>query len=322
MGIAKDGDDYLSAVQSEDLLETWFNVGRITWPTASCLCPMVNSVADASTLAPSQMSSSATARPSLLSRLLHLLVPCVSLQSTSHIVELDSQPISKSPLQEKLDSKPTLHTDEVVQQDTPSLTLPPPLPADLALVTPSSSRPATPLLSEHVDEVIPTPTHLLPQDETAGMTSGAVQPPGSKGDSPTVEKSPPSSSLTNGDGDDSEGTSYTEEDIDEQDDDEDRLIFNGGAGIPTGPVSSSPSLASPSSFYPIHRTAFPNPFFPPYPRITQVGSVLYLISMKLWSTVVSRSVFSLVGSPLSQPLFLVYIPGRLCCSSRNRVSLA
>lgn len=203
---------------------------------ASSLCPMVNSVADASTLAPSQMSS-ATARPSLLSRLLRLLVPCISPQSTAHIVELDSQPISKSPLQEKIDSKPTVHTDKAVQPDTTSLILPADL-TRLTPVTPSPSRPATPLLSEHVEEVIPTSTYLLPPDETAGMTSGAVQPPGSKGDSPTVEKSHPSPSLTNGDGDDSEGTSYTEEDIDEQDDDEDRLIFNGGAGIPTGPVSA------------------------------------------------------------------------------------
>jgi hypothetical protein len=198
--------------------------------------PMVNSVADASTLAPSQMSS-ATARPSLLSRILHILVPCISPQSTTHTVELDSQPIPKS-LQEKLESKPTVHTDEVVRQDTapfspPSLPSEPPKPT---LVSPSPSRPLIPLPSDPVEEVVPIPTtHVLPEDETAGMTSGAVQLPGSKGDSPTAEKPP----LTVGDGDDSEGTSYTEEDIDEQDDDEDRLIFNGGAGIPTGPVSSS-----------------------------------------------------------------------------------
>ena len=203
--------------------------------------PMVNSVADASTLAPSQMSS-ATARPSLLSRILHILVPCISPQSTTHTVELDSQPISKSPLQEKLESKPTVHTDEVVRQDTAPL-IPPSLPSDLTkltLVTPSSSRPAIALPSDNVEEVVPIPTaHLLPEDETAGMTSGAVQVPGSKGDSPTIEKPHPSPALTVGDGEDSEGTSYTEEDIDEQEDDEDRLIFNGGAGIPTGPVSSS-----------------------------------------------------------------------------------
>ena len=201
---------------------------------------MVNSVADASTLAPSQMSS-ATARPSLLSRIFHILVPCISPQSTSHTVELDSQPIPKS-LQEKLESKPTVQSDEVVRQDTDPL-LPPTLPSEppkLTLVSPSSSRPAIPLPSDNVEEVVPIPTtHLLPEDETAGMTSGAVQLPGSKGDSPTVEKPHPSPTLTVGDGDDSEGTSYTEEDIDEQDDDEDRLIFNGGAGIPTGPVSSS-----------------------------------------------------------------------------------
>jgi RNA polymerase II subunit A small phosphatase-like protein len=231
-----------------------------------------------------------TVRSSFFSRILHLLLPCISPQSTSHIVELDSQ----TPLQEKFDSKPTVQIDEVLPKDT---TLAPvPLTADLTiptLVTSSSSRPPTPF-SEHAEEVVPTPTtHLLPQDETAGMTSGAVQPPGSKGDSPTVEKS--HSSPPNGDGDESEGTSYTEEDLEEQEDDEDRLIFNGGAGIPTGPVSSSHhqlSLFSP--FYPIQRTAFPNPFFHPYRRITQVGNALYLISMKLWYTAVSRSVSTLV----------------------------
>lgn len=177
---------------------------------------------DASTVTLPQMSSSQ--KPSLFSRILHLIVPCIS---TAHIVELDIDN-SKSPLQEKLDSKPA---DGVVPQEPP---------ADLPLVTSSSSRPGTPPLSEHVEEVVPTPTtHLLPQDETAGMTSGAVQPPGSKGDSPTTEKSHPSPAPTNGDGDESEGTSYTEEDLEEQEDDEDRLIFNGGAGIPTGPVSCS-----------------------------------------------------------------------------------
>lgn len=199
---------------------------------------MVNSVADASTLAPSQMSS-ATARPSILSRLLQIFIPCISPKSTTHIVELDSQ--AKSPLQEKLDSKPTVHTDEVVQQDTASLT-PPSLPSDLTkptLVTPSPSHPALPLPSDSLEEVVPIPAaHVLPEDETAGMTSGAVQLPGSKAQPSTVEKPHPSTALPVGDGDDSEGTSYTEEDI-ATDDDEDRLILNGGAGIPTGSVSSS-----------------------------------------------------------------------------------
>jgi carboxy-terminal domain RNA polymerase II polypeptide A small phosphatase len=195
----------------------------------SWLCPM----ADASTVTLSQMSSSKSKKPtrssSVFSRIFYFLVPCISPQSTSNTVELDIQ-------QEKLDSNSKPTTDEVLPQDTTSLPLS--LPADThTLVTSSSSRPATP---EHVEEVIPTPTvHLLPQDETAGMTSGAVQPPGSKGDTPTTEKSQSSPVLPNIDGDESEGTSYTEEDLDEQEDDEDKLIFNGGAGIPTGPVSSS-----------------------------------------------------------------------------------
>jgi len=76
------------------------------------------------------------------------------------------------------------------------------------------------------------------------MTSGAVQPPGSKGDSPVHEKHPPVL-----DGDESEGTSYSE-DLDEVEDDEERLISNGGAGIPLGPVChySAPSVGRAHSF--------------------------------------------------------------------------
>lgn len=72
--------------------------------------------------------------------------------------------------------------------------------------------------------------------------SGAVQPPGSKGDSPVHEKphvTPPHAAND----DESEGTNYSEDEVDEQEDEEDRLIFNGGAGIPIGPVSTTPHRA-------------------------------------------------------------------------------
>jgi RNA polymerase II subunit A small phosphatase-like protein len=52
-------------------------------------------------------------------------------------------------------------------------------------------------------------------------------------------------------GDESDGTSFTEDEevedvpgIDEVEDDEDRLILSGGAGIPIGPVSAISSLYS------------------------------------------------------------------------------
>jgi RNA polymerase II subunit A small phosphatase-like protein len=70
------------------------------------------------------------------------------------------------------------------------------------------------------------------------MTSGAVQPPGSTGEGVAHDHS---RAHTHDSGDESEGTSYTEDDdvdehIDDAEDDEDRLIMNGGAGIPIGPV--------------------------------------------------------------------------------------
>lgn len=72
--------------------------------------------------------------------------------------------------------------------------------------------------------IVPPPpsAHTLPDDETDGLTSGAVQPPGSTGDlvrTATRETQ------------ESDGTEYSSEIID----DEDRLIRNGGSGIPIGP---------------------------------------------------------------------------------------
>jgi RNA polymerase II subunit A small phosphatase-like protein len=108
-----------------------------------------------------------------------------------------------------------------------NLTIPPPLSPDAAVILP------------------PTPTkQLLPQAETEGVTSGAVQPPGSTGEEIAHDHS---RAHTRDSGDESEGTSYTEDEdvddhMDDAEDDEDRLIMNGGAGIPIGPVSILPFL--------------------------------------------------------------------------------
>lgn len=72
------------------------------------------------------------------------------------------------------------------------------------------------------------------------MTSGAVQPPGSKGDDVVHTRTHSQDS-----GDESDATTtFTEEDdmdemnvIDDLEDEEERLIMNGGVGIPIGPVS-------------------------------------------------------------------------------------
>jgi carboxy-terminal domain RNA polymerase II polypeptide A small phosphatase len=79
------------------------------------------------------------------------------------------------------------------------------------------------------------------------VTSGAVQPPGSTGDGILSPHHPHGRNHTvdgSLDGDESDETSFTEDEdvddgnaLDEPEDDEDRLIMNGGAGIPIGPVS-------------------------------------------------------------------------------------
>lgn len=83
-----------------------------------------------------------------------------------------------------------------------------------------------------IDVPLPPSVLLLPEDESDGVTSGAVQPPGSTGD-PIVR------TLTRDSSDSSDGTSFSEDEVqhmvDEQAEEE-RLIRNGGAGIPIGPV--------------------------------------------------------------------------------------
>lgn len=87
--------------------------------------------------------------------------------------------------------------------------------------TPSNSHSAS---ATGVDIVVPpTPKHeLLPLADTEGVTSGAVQAPGSTG----LEVDDSDASVT----DDERHRPLDEED------DEERLILNGGNGIPIGPV--------------------------------------------------------------------------------------
>lgn len=95
----------------------------------------------------------------------------------------------------------------------------------------------------------PTPSnHLLPKSETEGLTSGAVQPPGSTG-TPRVSTSqaPDTTGTPNKEGTPApeqhteSDASYSDEDEDEEilsaDEEEERLILNGGSGIPIGPVT-------------------------------------------------------------------------------------
>jgi len=201
-----------------------------------------SSVALSPSASPSIIKSrreSSRSRPSFLSRVVHRVVPCVSPDPEIIHNDVDddaSEPRRSLALKEMItvrqmdDEMDTSSpgTQDAVANDahdssaSPSLTLPP--------VTIQIQPPPSPSDSE---VIVPPPpsTHLLPEDETDGVTSGAVQPPGSTGDQVVR--------TNTHDSEDSDGTSYTDDEgedrhmLDEQDEEE-RLIRNGGSGIPIG----------------------------------------------------------------------------------------
>lgn len=89
-----------------------------------------------------------------------------------------------------------------------------------------------------VDGQPPADSERSPKPELDSVLSGGVQQPGAG-----LDKGRAQDSNQNGIGEESEGSSFTEDDdlddmngMDEVDDEEDRLILNGGTGIPVGPV--------------------------------------------------------------------------------------
>jgi RNA polymerase II subunit A small phosphatase-like protein len=168
---------------------------------------------------------------SFLSKVVTKVVPCVSGPATP--IDLGTAPNDQEPVK------------------TPPLDLSP-LAAGFS-ITPSSSSPPSPVDS---DVVVPPPVSaaLLPEDETDGMTSGAVQPPGSSG---TTEMFHTPTSHDS----DSDRTSYSEDDhVQDEIDEEERLIRNGGSGIPIDLVRPHPTSTSIHThhFLP-HRTVGQNP---------------------------------------------------------------
>jgi len=166
----------------------------------------------------------ARSRPSFLSRVVTKVVPCVSAPNT--------------PLAPSSDSNPPFALKDIsrseISQPPPELDISPPLAAGFA-IPPNVSNPPSPTDS---DVVVPPPLSatLLPEDETDGMTSGAVQPPGSLGTVEIVHTHSHDSSS-----EDSDRTSFSDEEQDahhihDEQDEEERLKEMGGSGIPIGAV--------------------------------------------------------------------------------------
>lgn len=191
-------------------------------------------------------------RPSFLSRVVNKVVPCVNsdqsqLNQDHHLSDSDhSVPLRDITLLKPSDilvENPPLDDQEES----------PPIAAGFIATPTSSLPPPSPTDSEVLVQPPPS-SHLLPEDETDGMTSGAVQPPGSTGDE--IARS-----NTHDTSEDSDRTSFTDDDdhhhMRDEQDEEENLIKAGGSGIPIGPVRllSLPFLTSLNSFL-FSRTAF------------------------------------------------------------------
>lgn len=210
-------------------------------------------------------------KPSFLSRVVYKVVPCVgSDPSNPHgdnsgddvpEKKRELQPMTEIPVtsgsasasnlvshpdnpQIVIDEPSSSNSDVVIVPHIPIHgPLPPPSPTDSDIVVP-----------------LPPSVLLLPEDETDGVTSGAVQPPGSTGD-PIVR------TLTRDSSDSSDGTSFSEDEVqhmvDEQAEEE-RLIRNGGAGIPIGPVCAiDTGCAKLFTNSPCSQDGVPRPLLPP-----------------------------------------------------------
>ena len=228
--------------------------------------------------------SPSSSRVSFISRLFRALVPCIGpSRALNEAANEASDPNSSAAaLREKPSSRdaekdsslrPVQETpvtnDSVSEQPHPNAELAPStsgLPAEAPSplhISPSST--ATP--DKDLDVIVPpTPTKVIPESETGGVTSSAVVPPGSTADEVTHLRALHSHDASSGD--ESDGTSFTEEEdvedvpgIDEAEDDEDRLILSGGAGIPIGPVSAILYL-TPRSHLSL-KDGIPRPLLPP-----------------------------------------------------------
>jgi RNA polymerase II subunit A small phosphatase-like protein len=213
--------------------------------------------------------SPSSPRVSFISRLLRFLVPCVgpSRLLNEAVNEVVSDPSSSATaLREKSAARdaekdsslrPVQETpvsnDSVSEQPHPNAEL---APSTFGVIPESGpgplhvTPPTTATSDKDLDIIVPpTPTKVIPESETGGVTSSAVVPPGSTAEEVAhlraLQAHEPSS------GDESDGTSFTEDEevedvpgIDEVEDDEDRLILSGGAGIPIGPVSAMTLLST------------------------------------------------------------------------------
>ena len=279
------------------------------------------------TSAASKSGAGRKSKPSFFSKLIRALVPCIT-PSAAHPVEIDVPRTPKSPEPSSSTVKSEKVPEPVPEEQKPqepqvpqvaeeSAAAAPPVVPEPEVKSPENAENVeTSVQVQEEKEVVPTP-HLLPEEETEGATSGAVVPPGATGISPPT---PERQHHTQDEGHESDGTSFTEDDdLDEpldDDDEEDRLIRQGGAGIPVGPVCFFVRWGL--TLYSLYslRTAFLALSFLPSLPYTLAESALSWIWTKPLFTAASRCVAPLSFLMALNNSFgiLVNIASRLCCA--------
>ncbi|KAF7376091.1 FCP1-like proteiny domain-containing protein [Mycena sanguinolenta] len=171
-------------------------------------------------------------KPTFLSRVVLKLVPCVTDNTMAKDVHETLAPEMVEMRQSE--AGPQTTTSETAGSDATALLLAPP-----AI---NIERPPSRADSEIIVQPPPS-THLLPEDETDGLTSGAVTPPGATGE--IIART-----HTRDSSEESDGTSFTDDEGDDrraydEHAEEQRLIKNGGAGIPIGPDGAPRPLLPP-----------------------------------------------------------------------------
>lgn len=197
-------------------------------------------------------NSSRSSKSSFFSRLARKLIPCTGISRT-HALDVDDKASGITELGSSIVLKEKQGLKDVEKVSGPSHlskvtidTSAAPSPTDTSSSLPlAPSNPVTVIsLSPAVDSdiIIPTTKQLLPESETEGVTSGAVQPPGSTGEELPHDHTV--HTYVSGNESDETGATGDEEyedanNMEDVEDDEERLIRQGGAGIPVGPVSST-----------------------------------------------------------------------------------
>ncbi|KAG1808680.1 HAD-like domain-containing protein [Suillus subaureus] len=151
-------------------------------------------------------------KESFFASLFRKLISCVGLNSRAHDIDIDGVA--------SIGSGPTLLTHKTADNDVKEFSEKVPGTSGLALVVPVAP------LQEKSQPAVP-PKDVLPIAETAGATSGAVQPPGSSVPGQVLKTSSRYPSE--------HATEFDDVPFDELSEEDEMLIRNGGAGIPIGP---------------------------------------------------------------------------------------